>query len=914
MAPKDFLFNHEHNDQIRSNYRPDPYRITDANLYINLDVTNTQVRNRMVVEGNPAAAIQGIQGGPLVLNGEEMDLVSVKIKEGNGWRALDRAEYMVDDKQLIILKPPSGRFELEIKNEINPEANTELMGIYKSGDIIGSQNESQGFRRITYFLDRPDNLAKFTTTLEADKEKYPVMISNGNGDLAKTKDLGNGRHSIEWVDPWPKPSYLFATIAGDMKVVSDTFTTMSGKNVDLRIVVPKGYEDKVAWAMKSIKNAMKWDEEKYGREYDLDVLHLIGLEKFNMGAMENKGAIVFNIKDLCGNPETSTDDQLLRIETVVGHEYFHNWTGDRITVRDWFEISLKESLTELRNEQFASDMNSAAIQTIDNADFLRRVQFREDAGPTAHCVRPERVEAFENIYSATVYNKGAQVLRMMNTILGDQMWRKAMDSYFDKYDGQAVTVDDFIDNMQEVSGIDLTQFRRWYTQSGTPEVSYEGKYDATAKTYTLTLKQQTPSTPGQPAKSKKPFQIPVSIGLIGESGKDVPLVMAGDKGEAQTTRLLNFTESEQTFVFKNVNGPVVPSILRDFSAPVKIMTQPSDKELIFRMAHDSDPFNRYEAGVRFMSKTMQNLLKDFDAGKPLTLPQDVIDAYGANLAGALDGDKAFASRMLTLPSFIQELKQYNPDSVYAVTQFVAKTLAETFKSEFEEIYAETLAPAGEKYDVSSEQMGRRELHDTSLTFLGKLQSPEVKALAEKQYTQSKNMTEKLGGLVVLSRLPGEDGAKALQNFYQTYKKDTNVMDTWLTVSAQVPGGDVVARVKDLMKSDVFDLTNPNKVRALMAGFTGNTKAFHNKDGSGYKLLADVIITLNDVNAHTATGIIDPLAQFSRYDDARQKLVVEQLKRIMATPKLNTQIKDIVGKALASAAPQKKKAAAFNLAK
>ncbi len=621
MAPKDFLFNHKHNDEVRSDYRPDPYRIPEALPYINLDPVTSHIRNRMVIEGNPESPVKG---GPLILNGEDIDLVSVKIKENGTWRNLDREEFKVDDKQLIILRPPSGRFELEIENEFSPEENTQLQGIYADGDVIGSQCESQGFRRITYFLDRPDNLTKFTTTLEADKEKYPVLISNGNGDLEKTEDLGNGRHRITWEDPFPKPSYLFATIAGDMAVVKDTFTTMSGKEVALRIVVPKGYEDKVAWAMESTKKAMKWDEEKYGREYDLDVLHLIGLQKFNMGAMENKGCIVFNINSLCGKPETSTDTGLLRIETVVGHEYFHNWTGDRVTVRDWFEISLKESLTELRNEQFAGDMNSKAIQTIDDASYLRDVQFREDAGPTAHCVRPERVEAFENIYSPTVYNKGAAVLRMMNTILGDEMWRKAMDNYFDKFDGQAVTVDDFIDNIQEVSGKDMTQFRRWYTQSGTPEVSYEGKYDAAAKTYTLTLKQHTPSTPGQPAETKKPFEIPVSIGLIGESGKDVPLVLAGDAAgaKAETTRLLDFNKAEQTFVFKNVSGPVVPSLLRDFSAPVKLATQPSDAELIFRMAHDQDPFNRFDAGECLMSKTMLTLLKDHTAGKPLALPQD----------------------------------------------------------------------------------------------------------------------------------------------------------------------------------------------------------------------------------------------------------------------------------------------------
>jgi aminopeptidase N len=896
LMAKDFLFNHKHNDMIRSDYRPSPYHIAQADMHLDLDHALTKVRDTMTVEPNPKSPAQG---GPLILNGEDIDLTALRIKENGVWRNLDRSEFTVDDKFLTILRPPAGTFELQIENEFSPDENTKLMGIYSSGDMIGSQNESQGFRRITYFLDRPDNLTKFTTTLEADKEKYPILISNGNGDLTKTKDLGNGRHSITWVDPFPKPSYLFATIAGNMKVVSDTFTTMSGKKVDLHIVVPPGYEDKVAYAMKSLKNAMRWDEQKYGREYDLNTLHLIGLEKFNMGAMENKGAIVFNIKDLVGDPKTTTDTQLLRIETVVGHEYFHNWTGDRVTVRDWFEISLKESLTEYRNEQFASDMNSAAIETIDNAETMRTVQFREDAGPTAMDVRPERVEAFENMYGTTVYQKGAQILRMMNTILDNKepgLWRKAMDNYFKKFDGQAVTVDDFIDNMQDVSGIDLSQFRRWYSQSGTPQVSYEGKYDPAKKTYTLTLKQHTPSTPNEPADKKKPFYIPIRVGLIGESGKDV------------ANKLLTFTQPEQTFVFENVNGPVVPSILRDFSAPVKIVTPQSNKELIFRMANDSDPFNRYDAGNQLMANTMQNLLKDYTAGKPLTMPPDIISAYATNLAGALDGDEAFASRMLQLPAFTASLTKYDPLAAAAVQKFVAKSLADTFKDDFQHVYDATTAPAGEKYEVNPTQMGRRELHDTALGFLRQLETPAVTAEAQQQY-QATNMTEKLAALQNLTRLPGTVGAEALADFYKTFHNDTNVMDTFLTVAASVPGGDVVGRVRDLMKNDVFSLTNPNKVRALMSGFIANTDAFHNLDGSGYKLLADVVISLNEVNPHTATGIIPALLQFDRYDEKRQKLMIEQLQRIAATPKLDNQINDLVGKTLqnvtAAAAATKK---------
>jgi aminopeptidase N len=894
-TPRDYLFHHHHNDMVRADYRPDAYRITDVDLYINLDKTETKVRSRMVVEGNPKSPKQG---GPLVLQGEDVDLVSVKIKDGLRWRQLDRADFLVDENQLIIKRPPTGRFELEVVNEINPEENTKLSGIYASGDIIGSQCESQGFRRITYYLDRPDNLARFTTTLEADKKKYPVLISNGNGDLTKTKDLGNGRHRIKWVDPWPKPSYLFATIAGDMEVISDTFITCSGKKVDIHAVVPKGYENKVDFSLKFIKQAMKWDEDVYSFEYDLDVLHLIGLEKFNMGAMENKGAIVFNIKDFCGDAETCTDEQLRRIRSVNGHEYQHDLTGNRVTVRDWFEISLKESLTELRTEQFSGDMGSHAIETIDNAAYLRNVQFREDAGPTAHCVRPERVEAFDNIYSPTVYNKGARVLNALKNIIGEEMWYKGMINYLKKFDGQAITVDDFVENMQDTSGVNLNQFFRWYTQSGTPEVSYEGKYDAQAKTYSLTLKQRTPSTPGQPEESKKPFHIPVAVGLIGQDGNDIELKIKGAKADAATTCMLQLTKEEQTFVFENVDGPVVPSILRDFSAPVKITTQPSDDELAFRIAHDSDAFSRFDAWDVLMSSAMKKLLKDKEAGKELKLPQNIVDAFGANLAGALEGDKSLSARLLGLPAFTRDLAGYDPVAALEVSRFVSKTLAETFKDEFSELYNKTTAPKGEAYDISPEQVGRRELHNLSLSFLGRL--PGNEALAEAQYAQSKNMTEKLGSLRVVAKDESPTAAAALESFYKKFRKDTNVMDTWLTVSAQVQGGDAAGRVQKLMESDVFDMTNPNKVRALMSGFASNIEAFHNKDGSGYKLLADTIITLNGVNPHTATGIIRPLADFKRYDEARQKLILKELARIRKTPELDSQIKDIVGKALASA--------------
>ncbi|MBI1214586.1 MAG: aminopeptidase N [Alphaproteobacteria bacterium] len=900
-AKRDALFDPKRNPLFRDDYRPSDYKIPKVKLGISLDEEKTVVKSRIDVTRNPDVKDAG---GALILDGEDLKLTSLEITENGVTRPMDRSEYFVTDKNLIIKNPPAGPFSLDITTEVNPAENTSLSGLYMAGDILCSQCEAQGFRRITYYLDRPDNLATFSVTLDADKEKFPVLLSNGNGDYSQTKDIGNGRHSITWDDPWPKPSYLFAVVAGDMHVMSDKFVTMSGKEVDLRIVVQPGYEDKIAWAMESIKRAMKWDEDTYGREYDLDVFHIAAVDKFNAGAMENKGLNVFNVSYLIGTPETSTDDELMRIEGVIGHEYFHNYSGDRVTVRDWFELTLKEGLTVLRDRTFTEDMHSQAIKRIDDAITLRAGQFMEDASPLSHPIRPDKVEEFDNIYTGTIYEKGSHVLGMLKTMLGEKTWRAAMDEYFDRFDGQAVTCDDFVDVMQEVSGKDLTQFRKWYSQSGTPEISYTGNYDAASKTYTLTLSQNTPPTADQ--KTKEALHIPVAVGLIGQSGKDVPLTLKGEApGAAETTRVLDLTESSQTFVFENVDGPVVPSILRNFSAPVKITTQPTDGELIFRMAHDSDGYNKYEATERLMIKTLQNLIKDVRDELPLSLPQDFLDAYAVNLANATDGDAAFHAMLLSMPAYnlvTQDLKTLDPEDVNDAMSFMRKTLAETFEDEFRRIYDETKAPAGEKYDVVPEQVGRRDLHNLSLSYLGKLESPEMAAKAYKQFSEATNMTERLSALSTLSRIPPSGAADtrqtALDAFYEKFKDNNNVVGKWLSLNASIPDGNPLQRVKDLMKHESYDETNPNKVYALIGGFIGgNPTLFHNTDGSGYKFLADTVIHMNEVNAKTATNLAKRFTQFKRYDEERQALMVKEMKRIMQTPQLDVGIKEIIGKAL-----------------
>lgn len=902
-AKRDALFDPKRNPLFRDDYRPSAYKIPTVALDINLDPEKTVVKSHIDVARNPAVKNAG---GALVLDGEDLTLLSLRITENGVTRDMDRAEYTVTDKNLIINNPPAASFSLDIETQVNPTENTSLSGIYMAGDILCSQCEAQGFRRITYYLDRPDNLATFSVRLEADKEKFPVLLSNGNGDYSKTQDAGNGRHAITWNDPWPKPSYLFALIAGDMHVMNDKFITMSGKEVDLRIAVQPGYEDKIDWAMQSIKRAMKWDEDTYGREYDLDVFHIAAVDKFNAGAMENKGLNVFNVSYLIGTPETSTDDELTRIEGVIGHEYFHNYSGDRVTVRDWFELTLKEGLTVLRDRQFTEDMHSQAIKRIDDAVTLRSVQFMEDASPLSHPIRPDRVEEFDNIYTGTIYEKGSHVLGMMKTLLGDKVWRAAMDEYFTRFDGQAVTCDDFLNVMQDVSGKDLTQFRTWYSQSGTPEISYHGDYDAQAKTYTLTLSQRTMPTADQSVKQN--LHIPVAVGLIGQSGKDVTLTLDGDdkNAPAQTTRVLELTEGSQTFVFKNVDGPVVPSILRNFSAPVKITSQPTDDELIFRMAHDSDGYNKYEATERLMIKTLHKLIKDVQDELPLSLPRDFVEAYGNNVANALDGDLAFNARTLQMPSYnlvTQDLKTLDPEAVGEALHFMRKTLAETYAQEFKDIYAATSAPASEKYDVVPAQVGRRELHNLSLGYLGKLDTPEGYAESYQQFTTATNMTERLAALGTLTRIEPADGAQdmrplALEAFYNKYKDNNNIVGKWLSLSAAMGGDNALQRVQELMQHPSYDATNPNKVRALIGGFiSGNPSAFHNKDGSGYKLLADTVIAMNEINGKTATVLSKYFTQFKRYDEERQALMIKEMERIMQTPQIDVGIKEVLGKAL-----------------
>lgn len=897
MSPKDYLFDPNSKAMNRLDYRAPEYLIPKTDLHFNLDEIATVVRSKLTIIPNPENTL----GGPLILNGEDMKLISLKI---NG-KAVDRQDYTVTDKELIIKRPPSGEFTVEIENEIDPSANTLLEGLYKTGGLLSTQCEAQGFRRITYYLDRPDVLSSFTTTLEADKDKFPTLLSNGNGDVTKTKDLGNGRHQITWTNPHPTPAYLFAIVAGDLNMLEDSFTTKSGRKVALRIFVEDGYENKIEWAMESLKRSFKWDEDAYNREYDLDVFHIVAVKGFNMGAMENKGLNIFNISLLAGDPDTTTDARLIDIEAVIGHEYFHNWSGNRVTVRDWFELTLKEGLTVLRDRQFTADMHSKAIKDIEDAFQMEAGQFIEDAGPSSHPIRPDFVQEFDNIYSSTVYQKGSHVLGMMKTLLGDDVWSKAMDVYFDRFDGQAVTCDDFIDVMQDVSGIDLSQFGKWYSQSGTPEIEFDGSYDAKAKTYTLKLRQSTPPTADQ--KDKEPLYIPVSVGLIGKDGKDIPLTLTSDNSAAETTKVLHLKQAEQTFTFTNVEGPVVPSILRSFSAPVKIVSPISDDDLIFRMANDSDGYNRYSAVKTLMKRALIKMADELAAGKSPTLDQKILDAYDKILTKAMDGDKSLSAMMLSMPTIGELVEEKvrtdlaDPIALKKAIDLARGEIKAKNSAHIENLYDTTRAPANEDYKVEPAQVGRRALHNRLLGYLGEMEDSLAINKAKDQFDNTDNMTERLAALCVLADIKGaetQEAKDAFDTFYNRYKDDQNVIDHWLRIKAGVKSPNALANVEELMQHEAFDIKNPNKVRALLGGFMGNVEAFHAADGSGYRFLADQIIRLNAINPRMGAGLIRPFLQWNKYVEPQSGLMKNEIERILQTPDLAMGIKEFAQKALA----------------
>jgi aminopeptidase N len=869
-------------------YRPPEFFIDAVALHFDLNEETTHVRSRLDVRRNishnPAAA-----GQPLVLHGRNLDLIGVKLND----RELPPDAFLVDTESLTIAGVPDA-FQLEVVTEIHPAANTALAGLYTSGGNFCTQCEAEEFRNITYYLDRPDVMARFTTTLAADKARYPVLLSNGN--LTTSGELENGRHWATWADPFPKPSYLFALVAGDLACVKDKFTTMSGRSVDLHLYVQHHNVDKCAHAMRSLQNAMAWDERTYGREYDLDLYMVVAVDDFNMGAMENKGLNVFNSRYVLARPDTATDADYMGIESVIGHEYFHNWSGNRVTCRDWFQLSLKEGFTVFRDQEFSADLNSRGGQRIRDVNLLRTKQFPEDAGPMAHPVRPESYVEINNFYTVTIYNKGAEVVRMLAHLAGPDGFRKGTDLYFARHDGQAVTTDDFVKAIENATGGDFSQFRRWYSQAGTPLLKVTQRYDAQRQVYALTVTQSCPATPGQP--EKLPFHIPLAMGLLDEQGHDLPLKLDGEQHAVAGGRVLHLREREQTFTFVDVPCAPVPSLLRGFSAPVKLETDLSDPQRYFLMAHDSDPFNRWEAGQQMAVRIILGLVDDVRAGRELALD----DAYCAAVEKTLVNghlDKAMVAAALTLPAeiYIAEfMPVIDPGAIFEARVFVRRRLAERLREILLRQYRANLDEGD--FDISAEAMGRRALKNVCLSFLMELGDDEVRALATAQFAQVKNMTDSIASLCCLANTVGPEGQQALDAFYARWQDDPLVVDKWFGLQATSRLPDTLERVTALTAHLAFNIKNPNKVRALIGNFcNANPARFHRADGAGYRFLADYVLELNKLNPQVASRMVNAMSQWRRFDEGRQLHMRAQLERILAEPGLSRDVFEVVSKSL-----------------
>lgn len=860
--------------KYRKDYRAPDYTITDVALDFDLSADDT------VVTAISHLVRQGEHAQPLVLNGEGLTLVSVAV---NGQPVTD---YQQDSHSLTINGLPA-ECELTIITRFSPAKNTALSGLYQSGEALCTQCEAEGFRRITYFLDRPDVLARYQTKITADKARYPYLLSNGN--RVASGELADGRHWMQWSDPFPKPSYLFALVAGDFDVLRDTFTTRSGRDVALELYVDRGNLDRADWAMESLKQSMRWDENRFGLEYDLDIYMIVAVDFFNMGAMENKGLNVFNSKFVLAKAETATDTDYLDIERVIGHEYFHNWTGNRVTCRDWFQLSLKEGLTVFRDQEFSSDLGSRAVNRINNVRVMRGAQFAEDASPMAHPIRPDKVIEMNNFYTVTVYEKGSEVIRMMHTLLGEEAFQAGMCLYFERHDGSAATCEDFVKAMEDASGIDLTQFRRWYSQAGTPQLQVRDEYDAKQQVYRLHVRQSTPLTPEQ--TEKQALHIPLDIELYAEDGAVIPLQSGGQA----VNSVLNVTEPEQTFVFEQVPQAPVISLLREFSAPVKLDYPYTDKQLTFLMAHARNDFARWDAAQMLIGKYVRLNVANWQAGNALELPIEVVDAFRAVL---LDEtlDPALAALILTLPKETELAELFDlidPDAIRTVREFIRDELVLELNDELRAVYQAHVLP---EYRVEHADIARRALRNTCLSYLAFAEGAD--ALVRRQYEQADNMTDTLAALsaAVSTELPCRDNL--MQHFADKWQHDGLVMDKWFMLQATSPAANVLENVKALMPHPSFSLANPNRTRSLIGAFaSGNPAAFHAKDGSGYRFLTDVLVELNSRNPQVASRLIEPLIRLGRYDAERQQLMREQLLRLQKLDNLARDLFEKITKSL-----------------
>jgi aminopeptidase N len=871
-------------------YAPPEYLVGAVDLTFLLDGDETRVTSRLTLQKNHVAADAH---APLILDGEALQLDSVRL---NG-RLLKDHEFQVNPETLILPGAPKVEvFELEIATRIQPAANTALEGLYLSGDMLCTQCEAQGFRRITYFPDRPDVMARYTTTLIGDKWNFPVLLSNGN--RVASGDLKHKRHWVRWEDPFKKPCYLFALVAGRLRCLEDTFTTVSGREVKLQIWVEPHDLDKCEHAMQSLKHAMRWDEEAYGREYDLDLYMIVAVSHFNMGAMENKGLNIFNTKYVLARPDTATDADYEHIEGVIGHEYFHNWTGNRITCRDWFQLSLKEGLTVFRDQEFTADHTSRAVKRIEDVNLLRNRQFAEDAGPLAHPVRPESYMEINNFYTLTVYEKGAEIIRMLHTLLGAETFRKGMDLYFARHDGQAVTCDDFVRCMEEAGGVDLSQFRLWYSQAGTPEVHVESVYDAARRELALTVRQSCPATPGQPVKD--PLLIPFSVGLLGKDGVQLPLRLEGEEhADGEATRILRFSEAQRTFRFTHLAEKPVVSALRSFSAPVRLKIHHDYDELAFLFRHDSDPFNRWEAGQQLGGQIMLNLVEQLiEEERSGKVDPRLVDAFRNILAGDRH-DLSYLALLLTLPSedYIGSLMNIvDPDAIHAARQQVRRELARELEADWLRVYAEYHRDEAGCFDAAA--IGRRRLKNLALSYLAELDTPDTHRQCVEQFETASTMTDQIGALVCIVNSRNPDKSDCLDRFHAKWRDEALVIDKWFALQAACPLPGALQTVLALAAHPAFDLKNPNRLRALVGAFSQNNPVhFHALDGSGYRFLVDYVIALNAINPQIAARLLGPLSQWRRYDEPRRVLMTGEIRRIMQMPDIARDVYEVASKSL-----------------
>ncbi|MDB4974784.1 MAG: aminopeptidase [Myxococcaceae bacterium] len=876
----------------REDYRPPPYTVEQIDLLFALDEQATRVTATSQVRRTE----QGAEDAPLVLDGQRMVLESISI-DG---RKLTEGQYTLTPESLVVPRVPA-RFVLEVVSTINPAANKALEGLFLSSGNFCTQCEAEGFRCITWFIDRPDVMARYTTRIEADKKRYPVLLSNGN--LVSQGELDGGKHFAVWEDPFLKPCYLFALVAGNLSVREDSFTTMSGRKVKLQVFTAQRDLDQTEHCLASLKRAMAWDEQAFGREYDLDIYMIVAVRDFNMGAMENKGLNVFNTKYVLARQDTATDSDFLNVEAVVGHEYFHNWSGNRVTCRDWFQLSLKEGFTVFRDQEFSSDVGSRALKRIQDVQRLLATQFPEDAGPTAHPVRPDAYSEINNFYTATVYEKGSEVVRMIQTLVGKEAFRKGCDLYFERHDGQAVTCDEFVQAHADTSGVDLSQFKLWYSQAGTPVVTASTRYDAKKKTFELKLAQRVPPTPGQP--EKQPAHIPILMGLIGQSGADLALQLADEQSahatqDDQTSRLLELRQAEQTFTFVNVPERPAASLLRGFSAPVRLETDCTDADLLLRMAHDSDSYCRWDAAQSLAQRRIFQGIEALRRGERPTLDAAFVEAFGRALGS--DAEPPLLAQALALPAesvIADRLEDVDPSAVHEARAFIERELASAHRELLLRRYDEL--SSGGAHAMTSEAMGRRSLRNLVLRYLTAATGFRDGSIAKRQFDEASNMTDMIAALAALVNVDGPEREAALAAFYDRFQDEALVVDKWFSVQATSTRERTLDEVIALMAHPAFQLDNPNRARSLIDSFaSGNPLRFHDQSGRGYAFLRERVLEIDRFNGQVSARMVGPLTRFSRYEPRRRALMIAELQQILEQGSLSTDLSEQVGKAMQAA--------------